>query len=198
MAPGIKPMPPALEAWSLNHWTTREASYGIPFSHSSLQPCFPSTCYCHCHDFHPWGPAYQKDGRSPHSHACPCWPEVNGLKQDTPCEPYQGRGMYGAKANPEIQARPPCGKSTTGGGLKGYLAWAWVQSPCRSLGPQPPCIASSHSPKAQCTWSPLKKPESEREERIVKSARATSKSTDSTGYERVHSECASGHYALDQ
>ena len=21
---GIKPMPPALEAWSLNHWTTRE------------------------------------------------------------------------------------------------------------------------------------------------------------------------------
>ena len=23
--PGIKPMPPAVEAWSLNHWTTREA-----------------------------------------------------------------------------------------------------------------------------------------------------------------------------
>ena len=22
--PGIEPMPPALEAWSLNHWTTRE------------------------------------------------------------------------------------------------------------------------------------------------------------------------------
>ena len=22
--PGIKPTPPALEAWSLNHWTTRE------------------------------------------------------------------------------------------------------------------------------------------------------------------------------
>ena len=83
MAPGIKPMPPALEAWSLNHWTTREASYGIPFSHSSLQPCFPSTCYCHCHDFHPWGPADQKDGRSPHSHACPCWPEVKWPKSRT-------------------------------------------------------------------------------------------------------------------
>ena len=24
--PGIKPMPPALEAWSLNHWTTKEVS----------------------------------------------------------------------------------------------------------------------------------------------------------------------------
>ena len=22
--PGIKPMPPAVEVWSLNHWTTRE------------------------------------------------------------------------------------------------------------------------------------------------------------------------------
>ena len=22
--PGIKPVPPAVEAWSLNHWTTRE------------------------------------------------------------------------------------------------------------------------------------------------------------------------------
>ncbi|CAM9420314.1 unnamed protein product [Rangifer tarandus platyrhynchus] len=24
LQPGIKPMPPAVEAWSLNHWTTRE------------------------------------------------------------------------------------------------------------------------------------------------------------------------------
>ena len=28
--PGIKPAPPALEAWSLNHWTTREVSRILP------------------------------------------------------------------------------------------------------------------------------------------------------------------------
>ena len=30
--PGIKPMPPAVEAWSLNHWTARE----VPVLHSLL------------------------------------------------------------------------------------------------------------------------------------------------------------------
>ena len=25
--PGIEPTPPAVEAWSLNHWTTREVPY---------------------------------------------------------------------------------------------------------------------------------------------------------------------------
>ena len=28
--PGIKPMPPAVEAWSLNHWTTREVPVYLP------------------------------------------------------------------------------------------------------------------------------------------------------------------------
>ena len=27
--PGIEPMPPAVEAWSLNHWTNREAPRGM-------------------------------------------------------------------------------------------------------------------------------------------------------------------------
>ena len=27
--PGIKPVPPALEAWSLNHWTAREVPQGL-------------------------------------------------------------------------------------------------------------------------------------------------------------------------
>ena len=27
--PGINPMPPAVEAWSLNHWTAREAQAGL-------------------------------------------------------------------------------------------------------------------------------------------------------------------------
>ena len=34
--PGIEPMPPAVEAWSLNHWTTREV-HGKPNS-SGLKP----------------------------------------------------------------------------------------------------------------------------------------------------------------
>ena len=25
LGPGIKPMPPAVEAWSLNHWTARKS-----------------------------------------------------------------------------------------------------------------------------------------------------------------------------
>ena len=29
--PGIEPMPPALEVWSLNHWTTREVSRSFFF-----------------------------------------------------------------------------------------------------------------------------------------------------------------------
>ena len=29
--PGIKPMPPAVEAWSLNHWTTREVPTLVNF-----------------------------------------------------------------------------------------------------------------------------------------------------------------------
>ena len=27
--PGIEPVPPALGAWSHNHWTTREVPYGL-------------------------------------------------------------------------------------------------------------------------------------------------------------------------
>ena len=29
--PGVKPTPPAVEAWSLNHWTTREVPYSLQF-----------------------------------------------------------------------------------------------------------------------------------------------------------------------
>ena len=29
--PGIKPVPPAVEAWSLNHWTAREVPGSQPF-----------------------------------------------------------------------------------------------------------------------------------------------------------------------
>ena len=35
--PGIKPVPWALEAWSLNHWTVKEVptcSYGVLLEHS--------------------------------------------------------------------------------------------------------------------------------------------------------------------
>ena len=34
--PGIEPMPPALEARSLNHWTTREVLYHVFYVHSSV------------------------------------------------------------------------------------------------------------------------------------------------------------------
>ena len=30
--PGIKPVTPALEAWSLNHWTSREVPHAPPYS----------------------------------------------------------------------------------------------------------------------------------------------------------------------
>ena len=33
LPPGIKPVPPALEAWGLNHWTTRE----VLWSHSHVE-----------------------------------------------------------------------------------------------------------------------------------------------------------------
>ena len=36
--PGIEPEPPAVEAWSLNHWTTREAQQPITFAvHNQLE-----------------------------------------------------------------------------------------------------------------------------------------------------------------
>ena len=37
--PGIKPMPPALEVWSLNHWTSRE----IPMYWALILFCFTKT-----------------------------------------------------------------------------------------------------------------------------------------------------------
>ena len=33
---GIEPRPPALEVWSLSHWTTREVSWPISFTHKGL------------------------------------------------------------------------------------------------------------------------------------------------------------------
>ena len=41
LQPGIKPMPPVLEAWSLNHWTTRE----VPVFSLSFQDC-KKECSC--------------------------------------------------------------------------------------------------------------------------------------------------------
>ena len=35
--PGIKPVPPAAEAWSLNHWTAREVPCMIPLNMRSLE-----------------------------------------------------------------------------------------------------------------------------------------------------------------
>ena len=40
--PGIKPTPPALEAWSLNHWTTREVPF-ISFCPPPPKKMFPWT-----------------------------------------------------------------------------------------------------------------------------------------------------------
>ena len=36
--PGMKPMPPAMEVWCLNHWTTREAPYD-PFWVNFCEKC---------------------------------------------------------------------------------------------------------------------------------------------------------------
>ena len=43
--PGIKPMSPALEAQSLNHWTTRE----VPVNPSSLSVFYMIVCICESH-----------------------------------------------------------------------------------------------------------------------------------------------------
>ena len=36
--PGIRPMPPELEVWSLNHWTAREVPISLFISKSLTQP----------------------------------------------------------------------------------------------------------------------------------------------------------------
>ena len=55
--PGIKPMPPAVGVWSLNHWTTREVpiTLFLEYFHVQLSPCLPaascvptSTARCLC------------------------------------------------------------------------------------------------------------------------------------------------------
>ena len=44
--PGIEPVPPALEAWSLNHWTTKEVPFLWPPSHL----CFFLGSFIHFHE----------------------------------------------------------------------------------------------------------------------------------------------------
>ena len=41
---GIEPQPPALGAWNLSHWTTRE----VPQGHCSFTTVFPPCCCCCC------------------------------------------------------------------------------------------------------------------------------------------------------
>ena len=37
--PGIEPMPPAVEAWNLNHWTAKEVPEMSPFFTLGFQHC---------------------------------------------------------------------------------------------------------------------------------------------------------------
>ena len=42
--PGTEPPPPALEAWSLNHWTTREVPHPASYTAPAAYPTAAATC----------------------------------------------------------------------------------------------------------------------------------------------------------
>ena len=45
--PGIEPTPPALEEWSLNHWTNKEVSI-CPSALKKKICCYSNTCVLSC------------------------------------------------------------------------------------------------------------------------------------------------------
>ena len=55
--PGMEPVPPTMEAWSLNHWTVREAPgprlYSTCAPTSEEQSCCPQVAFCviPCEDY---------------------------------------------------------------------------------------------------------------------------------------------------